>query len=245
MKHLLTLLICMSFAFVGLSMPNTEDMKKLDLSEINQVEFPSHQYVKVEQNKTQVVLHHTVSGKSIKGDLAHWNKTKARVATAIIISRDGTINQLFPSKYWAYHLGIKTKEFNKFNLPYKNLEKTSIGIEFDSYGGLTKENGIFKTAYNQTIEADSVTEYSEPFRGYSYFESYTDEQIESARQLLVFWNERYDIPLKYNDMFGLNRDALRGVSGVYTHASFRSDKSDCHPQPELITMLRNLSLKTV
>jgi hypothetical protein len=41
-------------------------------------------------------------------------------------------------------------------------------------------------------------------------------------------------------MWDLSNDALAGKKGVYTHVSFRTDKSDMHPQPELIEMLKNL-----
>jgi len=34
--------------------------------------------------------------------------------------------------------------------------------------------------------------------------------------------------------------ALDGKAGIWTHVSYRYDKSDCHPQPELINMLKTL-----
>lgn len=40
--------------------------------------------------------------------------------------------------------------------------------------------------------------------------------------------------------FGLNSAALAGKPGVWTHVNFRKDKSDCHPQPQLIEMLISL-----
>jgi len=45
----------------------------------------------------------------------------------------------------------------------------------------------------------------------------------------------------YNgNMWDVNEDALNGEPGVWTHVSYRSDKSDCHPQPELIDVLKSL-----
>ena len=40
--------------------------------------------------------------------------------------------------------------------------------------------------------------------------------------------------------FGLNSAALTGKPGLWTHVNFRGDKSDCHPQPQLIEMLISL-----
>ena len=56
----------------------------------------------------------------------------------------------------------------------------------------------------------------------------------------MFWNDRYNIPLEYNqDMWDVSINALKGAPGIWTHVSYRSDKSDCHPQPELIEMLQS------
>ena len=87
----------------------------------------------------------------------------------------------------------------------------------------------------------NVQEYSDGFKDYYGYEKYTDAQIESVRQLLVYWNEKYGIPLEYHeDMFDLSQNALNGDAGVWSHVSYRADKSDCHPQKELIDMLKSL-----
>jgi hypothetical protein len=41
-------------------------------------------------------------------------------------------------------------------------------------------------------------------------------------------------------MWDLNDDALNGKNGIFTHVSYRADKSDMHPQPELVEMLKGL-----
>jgi len=88
---------------------------------------------------------------------------------------------------------------------------------------------------------DSIVEYPNGYKGYFAFEKYTDEQIESLRKLLLYWGDIYNIPLDYNDdMWSINVKALSGQSGIWTHVSYRVDKSDCHPQPELIQMLKSL-----
>lgn len=212
----------------------------LNTSKIVQHNFADKEYKKEQFPKTQVVLHHTVSGNSINGDINWWLKDGKRIGTCILIARDGTIHQVFSSKYWAYHLGEVTKDFKKVGLSYKRHDMNSIGIEIDSWGALKKKDGVWKSYTGETVQDENVQEYPEGYRGYYGFEKYTDEQIESVRQLLVFWNVLYGIPLHYNeDMWGLSKGALSGKSGVYTHTSYRSDKSDCQPQPELIEMLKN------
>jgi len=220
-------------------------LKKLNLQEIITVDFPEDQYIREATDKKQIVIHHTVSGQGVNGDIAWWRSTADRVGTAIIVGWDGKIYQCFGSKYWAYHLGLKTAN-------NKALNMGSIGIEIDAWGGLVRTNRQWYPAKwdkdlkkfvadTRVAPIQNVQVYEQGFRGFYSFEKYTDAQIEAVRQLLVFWSERYKIPLEYKeDMWNISNKALAGESGVWTHVSFRTDKSDCHPQPELIKMLKSL-----
>jgi len=212
------------------------------IDKIIKVDFPVEQYVPRVTEKKQIVLHHTVSpSNSVKGDIATWLRDKKRIATCMIIDEDGIPFQCFSSKYWAWHLGIKKSVFTKLGLEYELLDDNAIGIEIDSAGGLTKRGGEWYDVYNHKLNDSDVIEYPDGYRGYKGFQRYTDAQIESVRELLVFWHERYEIPLDYNeDMWDVSIDALKGKSGVWSHSSYRKDKSDIHPQPELIKMLKSL-----
>ena len=216
---------------------------KLDLSKIVQHKFSEREYFKEVYPKKQIVLHHTVSGNSVNGDINWWLKDGKRIGTCVLIARDGTIHQVFSSKYWAYHLGENGKDHQKVGLPYQRNDMKSIGIEIDSWGGLKFDTSIneWRSSTGTIVPKDRVEVYDKKFRGYSGFEKYTPEQIESVRQLLVYWGKVYDIPLDYNDcMWNISKKALSGWSGIFSHVSFRSDKSDAHRQPELIEMLKSL-----
>ena len=222
-----------------------QKLAKLNLSDIIQVDFPDDQYYKKQTAKKQIVLHHTVSGQGVNGDIAWWRSTADHIGTAILVDYKGGIYQCFSSKYWGHHLGIKASN----NVA---LNKASIGIEIDAWGGLVRSNRLWypakwdkslkrHVANTNVTPIKNVQVYPNAFRGFYGFEKYTDEQIEAVRQLLVFWGENYKIPLDYNeDMWDLSSKALAGDDGVWTHVSFRADKSDCHPQPELIEMLKSL-----
>lgn len=223
-----------------------KELEKLDVSKIIQVDFPDEQYIRSKTSKNQIVLHHTVSGQGTSGDIAWWRKTTARVGTAIIIGWDGKIYQCFSSRYWAYHLGIK-------NSKNKILNKSSIGVEIDAWGGLVKYKGKYYpakwsrtnkrfVANTRVVAIKNVQVYEKKYRGFYAFEKYTDAQIESLRQLLIYWNKVYKISLTYNeDMWNYSEKAMNGKSGVWAHVSYRKDKSDCHPQKELIKMLKSLT----
>jgi len=211
------------------------------LSKIVQLPFPKTEYIQEEYTKNQIVLHHTVSGDNAKAVADYWASTSGRVATCIIVDRKGIPYQIYPSTHWAGHIGVKQEVFTKLNIPYKNLDKTSIGVELCNWGGLTLKNGKYFNYYGTEVSGVDVIEYKNGFRGFNYFQKYTAEQIQTTKELLLYWNSIYKIPLTYNDsIWDVYKNALIGNAGVYVHVSYRSDKSDLHPQPEIIQMLKSL-----
>jgi N-acetyl-anhydromuramyl-L-alanine amidase AmpD len=216
--------------------------EKLDLSSIVQHNFADVHYKKAIFPKRQVVLHHTASGDGVNGDISWWLNDGKRIATCILIARDGTIHQVFSSKYWGYHLGENKRDHAKLGLKYQRNDMGSIGIEIDSWGGLKKEGDNWVSYTGKVVPDEDVQEYPDGYRGYKAFEKYTEAQIHAVAQLLIYWSDVYDIPLDYDEsMWDINASALSGKAGVFTHNSYRSDKSDCHPQPELIEMLKSLT----
>jgi hypothetical protein len=227
-------------------------MSVLDLSKIKQVPMSESQYVRTETKKSQIVLHHTAGNSSGPATIKMWNNDdRGRVATCVTISGkglsrdtyDGEICQAFSSKFWGYHLGIKPDVFRSHGLPYRRLDPLAIGIEICNWGPLEKAGDKFYNYVDRLVPADQVCELKIPYKGHKYYHAYTDAQIESVRQLLVYWNKVWGIPLTYNekDMWSVSKNALSGVEGVYTHNSYRKDKSDISPQPKMIEMLKSLA----
>ncbi len=210
----------------------------LDLAKIKKVDFPADQFVGEETAKTQIVLHHTVSNANPLPVVDGWKTNKERVATAFVIGGDGTIVQAYSSKFWASHLGLKA--------PYSpKLEKSSIGIEICNWGWLNQIDGKFYNVYDANkkspIAPELVITYPNGFRGQKFYYKYTPAQIEIVRQLLVFLCEKFNIPKTYNsDMWDYSENAMNGRAGIWAHVSYRKDKFDIHPQPEMIEMLKNL-----
>ena len=79
---------------------NFTDLKPIDLNKIETIDFPKDQYFSELFEKKQIVLHHTVSGPEVSGDVATWIKDTRRIATCIIIDGKGVPHQLFSSKYY-------------------------------------------------------------------------------------------------------------------------------------------------
>jgi N-acetyl-anhydromuramyl-L-alanine amidase AmpD len=118
---------------------------KLDISKIKQARLKESQFFAELSLKTQIYLHHTAGGGNAEAVSRYWNGNTERIATAFIIGADGLIVQCFSSKHWAWHLGVGQKEFKAQGVPYKNLNKTSVGIEVCNWGYLKEKNGIFTT----------------------------------------------------------------------------------------------------
>jgi N-acetyl-anhydromuramyl-L-alanine amidase AmpD len=214
---------------------------ELDLQKIVQERLDSNQYIQETYPKKQIYLHHTAGGPSAVSVARFFNKKEGRVATAFIIGANGTIVQCFSSKHWAYHLGLKKEIFTEAGVSYKSLDKISVGIEICNYGPLTKRNGYYYNYVGGKVDYTEITILDKKYKGHIYWQKYTDAQIESTRQLLVYLCDTYNIPRTYfATIFDIDKRALRGESGIFTHNSVRKDKSDIYPCPRMITMLENL-----
>lgn len=216
------------------------NIPKLDTSKIVQVRLKETQYYQEEFPKKQIVLHHTVSNGNAKSVLAWWASTPSKIGVAFIIDREGVIHQCFSSKHWAHHLGTKAKN-------NKQLNQQSIGIELCSWGSLKKSplqpnvKATFTSSTGTIVTNDEIVELEKPFRSSIYYQKYSDKQLKSLQILVNYLCETFNIPKTYNsDMWEYSRMAMKGNPGIYTHVSYRKDKSDCFPQKELIEMLDKL-----
>ena len=214
---------------------------ELDITKIVQKRLSDDQFFQDLHPKKQIYLHHTAGGPSAVSVANYFQQKEGKVATAFVIGSDGTIVQLFSSKHWAYHLGLKPEVFAEKGVDYKSLDKISIGIEICNYGPLAKRNGYFYNYVGGKVDRSQITELKSKYKGHIWWQRYTDEQIESTRQLLVYLCDTYGISKEYADViFDIDKRALKGENGIFTHNSVRHDKSDIYPCPRMIEMLKNL-----
>ena len=214
---------------------------ELDITKIVQHRLSNDQFFQDVHKKKQIYLHHTAGGGNPIAVAKYFHQKQERVATAFVIGEKGTIVQLFSSKHWAYHLGLKPEVFAEKGVNYQSLDKISIGIEICNFGMLKKQNGNFINYIGGKVDRSQVTELNGKYKGHIFWQRYTDEQIESTRQLLVYLCDTYGISKEYNNsIFDIDKRALRGENGIFTHNSVRHDKSDIYPCPRMIEMLQNL-----
>ena len=221
--------------------------------EITKLQLEDGEFYNEVTIKKVIVLHHTAGGPSAINVIAGaWEHDKAAnggklpVATSYVIggklstdlTMDGKIYQAFDDKFYAHHLGCKTKN----NLA---LNKQSIGIEICNWGPITFKNSKYITYVGTELTANEVYKLEKPFRGFTYYHEYTDAQVASLKALLLILAEKHKINIKkaWNLLsFELSNDALAGAAGVFTHTNYRSDKFDISPSPKLIAMLNSLNV---
>jgi hypothetical protein len=224
----------------------------LDIKKIIQENLPAANYYQEIIPKKQIFIHHTAGAANAKNVIAGWKTRTDHVGTAFVIAgkpssatsgyKDGDIYQAFSSKHWGYHLGLKKDVFTEQGVPYMPLDKSSIAIEICNWGALTPQaNGTLKQYTGGTVPAAEAVTLNPPYRGSAIYHAYTDAQLASLKDLLIYLCDKYSIPKTFNaDMFDISKKALTGTPGIWTHTSVRKDKVDCSPQPKLLELLKNL-----
>lgn len=184
-----------------------------------------NQYFHTSCEKKRIVLHHTAGG-TAKSSINWWNTHDDRVSTPYLIDRDGTILEVFRPDFWAYALGINSSW----------AEKKSIHIEICNFGWLSKHNGkMFRQVGDKLIPFQGeYVEYKQPHRGHLYYEKYTDQQIASVIFLINYLSNKFNIQIKGSNVEKFWWSDRNSTKNIISHTTVRKDKSDIHPQPNLI-----------
>lgn len=191
--------------------------------------------------KDQIALHYTIG--YLPGDIAALTKTNSHVSVPFVIGRNGTIYNLFSSKYWAYHLGRGAIGGNK------TRSSRSIGIELSNIGPLVRQGDYLHTIYSDEYCALSDSDlYQEcKYRGFEYFATITEAQYQSLNTLLRYLTQRYDIQRKFlheNQRFE-GCEGIASFGGIVTHANYReTGKSDIGPAFEWQRVISDLGATT-
>lgn len=174
--------------------------------EIKKQYLPEDEYFPTKTHKKTIILHHTEGSHRPDWVINAWDKDKSKggkplkVATQFVIGGvstrdgndewDGVILEAFPDGTWAHHLGTK-------NTNNTQLNKQSIGIELCNYGPLIKSsNGQYYTYVNSRVPESMVIDLGKNWRGYRYYHSYTDKQLESVKYLIEEYSKIHSIDIK-------------------------------------------------
>ncbi|WP_221391615.1 caspase family protein [Dyadobacter sp. NIV53] len=178
--------------------------------------------------KERIVLHFTAG--NLSGGIDSLTRNNTRISVPFVIARDGTIYQLFPSKYWSGNLGKAVGNTGTNNAQ----DKATIGIEIINYGYLVKRGDTLETIYSDPAkgkldqycklsQTDAYQKLPEPFRNQDFYASYTPEQYDSLIILLRFLTKKYNIPRTFQDeakRYETSNDVL-SFKGIVSHVNYR------------------------
>jgi N-acetyl-anhydromuramyl-L-alanine amidase AmpD len=183
-------------------------------------------YYEEEGPKERIVVHFTQG--YLKGDIDTLTKPNNHVSVAFVLARNGAIVNLWPSKYWSYHVGPGAQGGNK------QMSSGSVAIEISNIGCLKKTATGIATEYGDIYcdeaEEEFFTEVA-PFRERTHFATFTDAQYDATVQLLRYLTAKYAIPpafLPPEKRYGIVDD-VANFRGITTHVNHRKDKWDIGP----------------
>ncbi|MEW5929685.1 MAG: N-acetylmuramoyl-L-alanine amidase [Gemmatimonadota bacterium] len=171
--------------------------------------------------KKRIVVHYTAG--YLKGDIAALTKKDNHVSVPFVVARDGTVYNLWSSRYWAYHLGKGAAGGNT------EMSRSSVAIELSNLGYLRLKGDTLATysgdPYCTLAEQDQYLKLGKPFRGYSYYATHTDAQYRSLVSLLRYLTRTYDIPAEFlpedkrYDVYA----AVDKFRGITTHVNYQPE----------------------
>jgi N-acetyl-anhydromuramyl-L-alanine amidase AmpD len=187
------------------------------------IRLEAKDYIGAQTPKDLIVLHHTV-GATAKSTIDYWKSDPQRIATAFVIERNGEIYEVFDPKNWAFHLGLKGTG--------GAVDKRSIGIEIASEGGLIQRNGklyCFDKVSDRTLFKQEYYDHGMPWRGYRFYDAYSEAQITAIIKLVNLLCKQFKIPKSTPANHLDADDGYRQFAGILGHHHLRPDKSDIHP----------------
>ncbi len=171
--------------------------------------------------KERIVVHFTAG--YIKGDMAALTKKDNHVSVPFVVARDGSIYQLFSSKYWSYHLGKGAAGGNEA------MSKSAVAIELSNVAYLREKNGMLVDPYGQDYcspnDKDAYVTLPKAYRGYTKFATFTDAQYKSLINLLRYLGATYRIPLAFLPE-AQRYDVYANVAqfkGITTHVNYQPE----------------------
>jgi N-acetyl-anhydromuramyl-L-alanine amidase AmpD/lysophospholipase L1-like esterase len=187
----------------------------------------------VEHPKERILLHFTAG--QIRSDMSALTRDNFHVSTPFVIGRDGTIYQLYSSKFWSGNIGKGIGNVGNTE------DKKTIGIEISNYGFLTERDGNLETIYSRLSDAlgrpglvdvycslndtDAYQKITTPFRGQQYYATFTPGQYESLIVLLRYLTAQYNIPRQFlpeNKRYISTNDVL-SFKGIVSHVNYRDN----------------------
>ncbi|MBN1265129.1 MAG: N-acetylmuramoyl-L-alanine amidase [Anaerolineales bacterium] len=100
--------------------------------------------------KPKFLIIHYTAGSNAESSIEWLTSKKGQASAHLVIGKDGSITQLVPFNYMAWHAGPSSWEF------YKGMNNYSIGIELDNAGMLKLYKDGWRTRFQKKPEKDYI-----------------------------------------------------------------------------------------
>ena len=238
-----------TWAVMGiLNTDNAENLEVVNALKIIKHYMPEDAYFKGPVKKQWLFLHHTAGWENPYQVADMWARdNRGNVATEFILGGqsikdgsskfDGEIIQCFPEGGYGWHTGTGNSV----------MHRNSVGIEVCCMGQIVDG----KTYVGTKADPSQVVKLAKPFRGFQYWHRYSDQQINTLKNWILFMSNKYNIDprvglvewvrAKGADGFDvLDLTKANSTPGMYSHTNVMKGKVDMFPQQELIDMLLSL-----
>lgn len=185
---------------------------------LDKYELTENNFYKTEFNKRQIVIGNSFSEKDnhIKGWKTRMGGGYKKTSTFTIF-KNGQIHQHFdPAMYSDF-------------LENKSIDKKIISIVLENNGWLQKDlitDEYFTWVGNIYNKSKDV--FEKRWRGFTYWEPYTEKQIKSCAKLVKYLCDKYEIP---KNCVGHNTfiDGIEYFEGVTYRSNYHKDSTDLNP----------------
>jgi len=127
------------------------------------------------------------------------------------------------------------------------MHSNSVGIEVCCFGQI--KDG--KTYVNVVADPKQVIELKKPFRGHKFWHNYSDKQLETLKELILYIANRDGIDVRKGlpemirqkgiDAFDFcDATYVSKNPGLWNHTNVLRGKVDMYPHPKLIDLLLSL-----
>lgn len=188
-------------------------------------------YYRSKNKKTQIILAGSLrQGNNHIKRLYKKRFGKTKTWCTYTISREGVIYQHYDPKFYSDFIGIK------------DTDRKSISVVLENMGALYydyDQDGYFNWIGEQCDE-DVIIEKN--WKGYRYWESYTDEQHDSVIQLCEELCNRFKIDV---DSLGYNVMSAKAYefNGIITRSNLNPDFNDVNPSFDFKYFMNGLGIK--
>lgn len=166
------------------------------LKDVDYIKSPNFKKKFISEKLKYLIMHFT-GGTTLEGVVNTFLNKDMKVSAHIIIDRDGTVIQMVPFNYIAWHAGKSEWKGKKW------LNNYSIGIEFVNVGKLTEKNGIYKDYWDHEIDFKNVCIQNpnffmpyvkvKEFHELTYWQCFTDIQIEKGLEITKLLLQEYNL----------------------------------------------------